>query len=184
MSYPEKYDIKFKRWSFDTLPFLPREFKYEVIPGVKKQFEIVKGLLNRPDVDTIYVCTDSGREGEYIYRLVAQAGRRKRGKSRNVCGSTPRQRKRSARESVKQRIYQSMIIWQHLRISAQRKIILMGINFSRLLTLHYGNSISNYLHSKYSGVLPWACDDLCPRHGRAQRTGDPCLCEDTVLPVS
>ena len=72
MSYPEKYDIKFKRWSFDTLPFLPREFKYEVIPGVKKQFEIVKGLLNRPDVDTIYVCTDSGREGEYIYRLVAQ----------------------------------------------------------------------------------------------------------------
>ena len=66
MSYPEKYDIKFKRWSFDTLPFLPREFKYEVIPGVKKQFEIVKGLLNRPDVDTIYVCTDSGREGEYI----------------------------------------------------------------------------------------------------------------------
>ena len=72
MSYPEKYDIKYKRWSFDTLPFLPREFKYEVIPGVKKQFEIVKGLLNRPDVETIYVCTDSGREGEYIYRLVAQ----------------------------------------------------------------------------------------------------------------
>ena len=72
MSYPEKYDIKYKRWSLDTLPFLPREFKYEVIPGVQKQFEIVKGLLNREDVDTIYVCTDSGREGEYIYRLVAQ----------------------------------------------------------------------------------------------------------------
>ena len=72
MSYPEKYDMKYKRWSFDTLPFLPREFKYEVIPGVQKQFEIVKGLLNRPDVETIYVCTDSGREGEYIYRLVAQ----------------------------------------------------------------------------------------------------------------
>ncbi len=63
MSYPEKYDIKYKRWSLDTLPFLPREFKYEVIPGVQKQFEIVKGLLNREDVDTIYVCTDSGREG-------------------------------------------------------------------------------------------------------------------------
>ena len=72
MSYPEKYDIKYKRWSLDTLPFLPREFKYEVIPGVQKQFEIVKGLLNREDVDTIYVCTDSGREGEYIYRLGAQ----------------------------------------------------------------------------------------------------------------
>ena len=72
MSYPEKYDIKYKRWSLDTLPFLPREFKYEVIPGVQKQFNIVKGLLNRPDVERIYVCTDSGREGEYIYRLVAQ----------------------------------------------------------------------------------------------------------------
>ena len=72
MSYPEAYDPKYKRWSIGTLPFLPREFKYEVIGNVSKQFQIVKGLLNRPDVDTIYVCTDSGREGEYIYRLVAQ----------------------------------------------------------------------------------------------------------------
>ena len=71
MSYPEKYDIKYKRWTLETLPFLPEEFKYEVIPAVKKQFEIVSGLLNREDVETIYVCTDSGREGEYIYRLVA-----------------------------------------------------------------------------------------------------------------
>ena len=72
MSYPEAYDMKYKRWSLNTLPFLPKEFKYEVIPSVGKQFSIVKGLLTRPDVDTIYVCTDSGREGEYIYRLVAQ----------------------------------------------------------------------------------------------------------------
>ena len=72
MSYPEAYDMKYKRWSLNTLPFLPKEFKYEVIPSVEKQFSIVKGLLTRPDVDTIYVCTDSGREGEYIYRLVAQ----------------------------------------------------------------------------------------------------------------
>ena len=72
MSYPECYDPKYKRWSLETLPFLPKEFKYEVIPSVEKQFKIVSGLLNRPDVDTIYVCTDSGREGEYIYRLVAQ----------------------------------------------------------------------------------------------------------------
>ena len=71
MSYPEKYDIKFKKWSLETLPFLPEEFKYEVIPSVSKQFQIVSGLLNREDVSTIYVCTDSGREGEYIYRLVA-----------------------------------------------------------------------------------------------------------------
>ena len=72
MSYPEAYDMKFKRWSLQTLPFLPKEFKYEVIDNVSKQFETVKGLLNRADIDTIYVCTDSGREGEYIYRLVAQ----------------------------------------------------------------------------------------------------------------
>ena len=70
MSYPEKYDMKFKRWSLETLPFLPEKFKYEVIPAVQKQFTIVSGLLNREDIDTIYVCTDSGREGEYIYRLV------------------------------------------------------------------------------------------------------------------
>lgn len=72
MSYPEAYDAKFKRWSLETLPFLPKEFKYQVIEGVAKQFKIVSGLLNRPDVDTIYICTDSGREGEYIYRLVDQ----------------------------------------------------------------------------------------------------------------
>ena len=72
MSYPEAYDMKFKKWSLATLPFIPETFKYEVIPGVQKQFNIVKGLLNRPDVERIYVCTDSGREGEYIYRLVAQ----------------------------------------------------------------------------------------------------------------
>ena len=72
MSYPEVYDAKYKRWSLETLPFLPKTFLYEVIPSAKKQFQIVSGLLNRKDVDVIYVCTDSGREGEYIYRLVEQ----------------------------------------------------------------------------------------------------------------
>ena len=72
MSYPEAYDEKYRRWSLDTIPFIPEEFKYEVIESVKKQFQIVSSLLNRADVDTIYVCTDSGREGEYIYRLVEQ----------------------------------------------------------------------------------------------------------------
>ena len=72
MSYPEAYDEKYKKWSLSTIPFIPSEFKYEVIEGVKKQFKIVSGLLNREDVETIYVCTDSGREGEYIYRLVEQ----------------------------------------------------------------------------------------------------------------
>ena len=72
MSYPEVYDEKFKRWSFETLPFLPAEFKYEVIENARKQYTIVSSLLNREDVSTIYVCTDSGREGEYIYHLVEQ----------------------------------------------------------------------------------------------------------------
>ena len=70
MSYPEAYDINLKRWSMETIPFIPETYKYDVIPSVKKQFDIVSKLLNRDDVDTIYVCTDSGREGEYIYRLV------------------------------------------------------------------------------------------------------------------
>ena len=72
MSYPEAYDSALKKWSYETLPFLPDTFRYEVIPGVRKQFDVVSGLLNREDVDTIYICTDSGREGEYIYRLVDQ----------------------------------------------------------------------------------------------------------------
>ena len=117
MSYPEKYDIKYKRWSLDTLPFLPREFKYEVIPGVQKQFNIVKGLLNRPDVETIYVCTDSGREGEYIYRLVAQI------KISVEYGSILRQKKKSLEESVRQKNCQLMTIWRILLICGQRKII-------------------------------------------------------------
>lgn len=72
MSYPEVYDPALKKWSLNTIPFMPDEFLYELIPDVRKQFNIVKGLLNRPDVERIYVCTDSGREGEYIYRLVDQ----------------------------------------------------------------------------------------------------------------
>ena len=84
MSYPEVYDPKYKKWSLSTLPFLPETFLYEVIPNVKKQFDIVSGLLNRKDVDTIYVCTDSGREGEYIYRLVEQMARVKGKKRKRV----------------------------------------------------------------------------------------------------
>lgn len=122
MSYPEKYDIKYKRWSLETLPFLPREFKYEVIPGVQKQFEIVKGLLNREDVDTIYVCTDSGREGEYIYRLVAQmAG--VHGKKKRESGSTLRQKKKLCGESERQRICQPMTIFLLRPIFGRKKTI-------------------------------------------------------------
>ena len=151
MSYPEKYDIKFKRWSFDTLPFLPREFKYEVIPGVQKQFEIVKGLLNREDVDTIYVCTDSGREGEYIYRLVAQmAGvRGKKEKRVWIDSQTEEEIMRGIREAKDLSAYDNLSASAYLRA---KEDYLMGINFSRVLTLRYGNSVSNYLNTKYQAI--------------------------------
>ena len=151
MSYPEKYDIKYKRWSLDTLPFLPREFKYEVIPGVQKQFEIVKGLLNREDVDTIYVCTDSGREGEYIYRLVAQmAGVHGKKEKRVWIGSqTEEEIMRGIREAKDLSAYDNLSASAYLRA---KEDYLMGINFSRVLTLRYGNSVSNYLNTKYQAI--------------------------------
>ena len=151
MSYPEKYDIKYKRWSFDTLPFLPREFKYEVIPGVRKQFEIVKGLLNRPDIETIYVCTDSGREGEYIYRLVAQmAGVSGKVQKRVwIDSQTEEEILRGIREAKDISEYDNLAASAYLRA---KEDYLMGINFSRVLTLRYGNSVTNYLHSKYQAI--------------------------------
>ena len=151
MSYPEKYDIKYKRWSLDTLPFLPREFKYEVIPGVQKQFEIVKGLLNREDVDTIYVCTDSGREGEYIYRLVAQmAGvHGKKEKRVWIDSQTEEEIMRGIREAKNLSAYDNLSASAYLRA---KEDYLMGINFSRVLTLRYGNSVSNYLNTKYQAI--------------------------------
>ncbi len=151
MSYPEKYDIKYKRWSFDTLPFLPREFKYEVIPGVQKQFDIVKGLLHRPDVETIYVCTDSGREGEYIYRLVAQeAGvRDKKQKRVWIDSQTEEEILRGIREAKDLSAYDNLSASAYLRA---KEDYLMGINFSRVLTLRYGNSVSSYLNTKYQAI--------------------------------
>ena len=151
MSYPEKYDAKYKRWSLDTLPFLPREFKYEVIPGVQKQFNIVKGLLNRPDVETIYVCTDSGREGEYIYRLVAQMAGVKDKKQKRVWidSQTEEEILRGIREAKDLSAYDNLADSAYLRA---KEDYLMGINFSRVLTLRYGNSVSNYLRSKYQAI--------------------------------
>lgn len=151
MSYPEAYDIKYKRWTLETLPFLPGEFKYEVIPSVKKQFEIVRGLLNRPDVDTIYVCTDSGREGEYIYRLVAQmAGvRGKKEKRVWIDSQTEEEIIRGIKEAKDLSAYDNLSASAYLRA---KEDYLMGINFSRILTLRYGNSVSNYLGNKYQVI--------------------------------
>ena len=151
MSYPEKYDMKYKRWSFDTLPFLPREFKYEVIPGVSKQFKIVKELLNRADIETIYVCTDSGREGEYIYRLVAQMAGIKNKKQKRVWidSQTEEEILRGIREAKDLSVYNNLASSAYLRA---KEDYLMGINFSRVLTLRYGNSVSSYLGTKYQAI--------------------------------
>lgn len=151
MSYPEVYDMKYKRWSLETLPFLPGEFKYEVIPSVKKQFQIVQSLLNRSDVSTIYVCTDSGREGEYIYRLVAQMAQVKGKQEKRVWidSQTEEEIIRGIREAKDLSAYDNLSASAYLRA---KEDYLMGINFSRLLTLKYGNSISNYLGSKYQAI--------------------------------
>ncbi len=151
MSYPEKYDPKYKRWSFETLPFLPKAFLYEVIPGVEKQYRIVSGLLNREDVTTIYVCTDSGREGEYIYRLVAQMAQVGDKKQKRVWidSQTEEEILRGIREAKDESEYDNLSASAYLRA---KEDYLMGINFSRVLTLKYGNTIANYLGTKYQAV--------------------------------
>lgn len=151
MSYPEEYDPALKRWSLNTLPFIPETFKYEVISGVAKQFQIVSGLLTRADVDTIYVCTDSGREGEYIYRLVEQEAN-VQGKVRRrvwIDSQTEAEILRGIKEAKELSEYDNLSASAYLRA---KEDYLMGINFSRLLTLKYGNSISDYLHTKYAVV--------------------------------
>ncbi len=144
MSYPEAYDIKYKKWSLDTLPFLPDTYLYEVIPNVKKQFDIVASLLKRPDVETIYVCTDSGREGEYIYRLVEQMAQVKGKKRRRVWidSQTEEEILRGIREAKDLSAYDHLSDAAYLRA---REDYLMGINFSRVLTLKYGSHVKNYL---------------------------------------
>ena len=144
MCYPDKYDPALKSWRLETLPFIPEEFMYEVIPSVEKQFNIVKGVLTRPDVDTIYVCTDSGREGEYIYRLVRQ-----------MAGVTGKTEKRvwidsQTEEEILKGIKNAKDISEYNNLSdaaylRAKEDYLMGINFSRVLTLKYGRNISSYL---------------------------------------
>lgn len=152
MSYPESYDPKFKRWSLSTLPFLPKEFKYEVIPSAEKQFKIVSSLLNRSDVDVIYICTDSGREGEYIYRLVAQmAGVKDKCQKRVwIDSQTEDEILRGIREAKDSSEYDNLSASAYLRA---KEDYLMGINFSRLLTLRYGQHISNYMRSGKNTVI-------------------------------
>ncbi len=151
MSYPEVYDEKYKKWNLRDLPFIPQEWKYEIIPGVKKQFQIVKGILNREDVETIYVCTDSGREGEYIYRLVAQeAGVKDKIEKRVwIDSQTEEEILRGIREAKDLSEYDNLSDAAYLRA---KEDYLMGINFSRLLTLKYGNSVQNYLKDGWKSI--------------------------------
>lgn len=152
MSYPECYDEKYKKWNLRDLPFIPQgQWKYEVIPGVKKQFNIVKEILNRDDVDTIYVCTDSGREGEYIYRLVAQEAGVKGKKEKRVWidSQTEEEILRGIKEAKDLKEYDNLSDAAYLRA---KEDYLMGINFSRLLTLKYGNSITNYLKGEWKSI--------------------------------
>lgn len=144
MSYPEKYDEKFKRWSLDTLPFLPKEFRYEVIDGVKTQFDTVSRLLNREDVDTIYICTDSGREGEYIYRLVdMMAGVKDKVRKRVwIDSQTEEEIRRGIKDAKDWSYYDNLSAAAFLRA---KEDYLMGINFSRILTLKYSRNVANFL---------------------------------------
>ena len=153
MSYPEVYDVALKKWSFQTLPFIPEHFLYEVIPGVSKQFNIVKGLLNRDDVSCIYVCTDSGREGEYIYRLVDDMAKVSSDKEKRrvwIDSQTEEEIKRGIKEAKLLSEYDNLSSAAYLRAKSD---YLMGINFSRVLSLKYGRTIMDYLNNgKWSAV--------------------------------
>ena len=152
MSYPDKYDEKYKKWSFDTLPFLPAQFKYEVISSVRKQFQIVSGLLNREDVETIYVCTDSGREGEYIYRLVAMMAKVPPTRDQRrvwIDSQTEEEILRGIREAKNISEYNNLSEAAFLRA---KEDYLMGINFSRALSLRYSYDLSSYLGGKYHAI--------------------------------
>lgn len=152
MSYPEKYDEKLRQWRFDSLPFIPKEFKYEVIGSVRKQFEIVSSLLKREDVKRIYVCTDSGREGEYIYRLVErEAGVKDKEKRRVwIDSQTKAEILRGIREARPESDYDCL---SAAAFSRAKEDYLMGINFSRVLTLRYGKEISRRLGRKKNTVV-------------------------------
>ncbi len=152
MSYPEVYDDALKAWNFNTLPFIPDEYLYEVIESSKKQFGIVSGLLNRKDIETIYVCTDSGREGEYIYRLVERLAKVE-GKQRRrvwIDSQTEEEILRGIREAKDLSAYDDLSDAAYLRAQED---YLMGINFSRVLTLKYGRALQNYLRAEKRPVV-------------------------------
>lgn len=145
MSYPEKYDENLKRWSLNTLPFLPKEYKYEVIPSVEKQFNVIKSLLTREDITEIYIATDSGREGEYIYRLVDSMIGVPDSKIRKrvwIDSQTEEEILKGIKEAKGWEEYNSLSDSAYLRA---KEDYLIGINFSRLLSIIYGRRIAKDL---------------------------------------
>lgn len=153
MSYPDAYDPELKKWREDTLPFLPEKFLYEIIPqaAARRQYEVVRRILRRSDVDTIYVCTDSGREGEYIYRLVEQEVKPVCKDRRRVWidSQTEEEIRRGIREAKDLSAYDNLSDSAYLRA---KEDYLMGINFSRILTLKYGNLLAGMLGQRYTVV--------------------------------
>ena len=148
MSYPEKYDAKYKKWTLEDLPFLPAKYQYEIISNVKKQFDIIKTQMKRKDVSTIYVCTDSGREGEYIYRLVDEMVEVNDKVKKRVWidSQTVEEIKKGVKNAKPLADYDNLSSAAYLRA---KEDYLMGINFSRLLTLCYGGALSKELGKKY-----------------------------------
>ncbi len=148
MSYPEKYDENLKYWNLNTLPFIPEEFKYEVIPAVQNQFNIVKGLLTREDVTEIYIATDSGREGEYIYRLVDKMAEVKEDKIRKrvwIDSQTEEEIQKGIKEAKDWKEYNSLSDSAYLRA---KEDYLIGINFSRLLSIIFGKRIAKDINEE------------------------------------
>ena len=152
MSYPEKYDEELKKWKMESLPFIPKEYLYEVIPSVKEQFSVVSTLLQRKDLETIYICTDSGREGEYIYRLVASQCPEIHAEEKRVWidSQTKEEILRGIREAKAKAAYDRLGTAAYLRA---KEDYLMGINFSRVLTLRFGRELARALGKEKSTVI-------------------------------
>ena len=152
MSYPEKYDEKLKFWRLDTLPFIPEEWKYEIIPAVERQFNIVKSLLQREDVEQIYNAGDSGREGEYIQRLVfmmAKPNPKAKIKRVWIDSQTEEEILRGIKEAKDQSEYDSLSDSAYLRA---KEDYLIGINFSRLLSIIYGRKVANEIKEEKASI--------------------------------
>jgi len=180
MSYPDKYDEKLKFWRLETLPFLPKEYKYEIIPNVEKQFNIIKGLLLREDVDTIYVSTDSGREGEYIYRLVEQEVGVKDKKRKRVWidSQTEEEIKRGIKEAKDLEEYNSLSESAYLRA---KEDYLIGINFSRLLSIIYGRRVAKQINEEKISISIGRVMTCVLRNGCIKRKRDKKFRKNIIL---